>query len=134
MCSTHCDFSLILIDLDDFKRVNDLCGHVAGDKVIVEIVDTVKKVIRQNDIIARWGGEEFIVILPRTTQERAMEIAGRIKEHITMIEHDDKINRVTASFGVTSYLPGDDMNMIINRADQLLYMAKKQGKNRVVAG
>lgn len=134
MCGEHCDFSLILIDLDDFKQVNDLHGHLAGDEVIVKIVNTIKKVIRQDDIIARWGGEEFIVILPHTERERAVEIAERIKVQILSIEHDDMIGKVTASFGVTAFIIGDDMKSIINRADQQLYAAKYQGKNRVAAG
>lgn len=133
MCSANCDFSLILIDLDDFKQINDMYGHVAGDKVIVKIVNTIKNGVRQEDIIARWGGEEFIVILPHTVRERAAEIAERIKEHIVMLEHDG-IGRVTASFGVTAFIEGDDMKSIINRVDQLLYIAKKQGKNKVFAG
>lgn len=133
MCSANCDFSLILIDLDDFKQVNDLHGHVAGDKVVVKIVETIKKGIRQDDIIARWGGEEFIVILPHTSRERAEEIAERIKEQIVMLEHNE-IGKVTASFGVTAFIEGDNTESIINRADKLLYVAKNQGKNKVFAG
>jgi diguanylate cyclase (GGDEF)-like protein len=84
--------------------------------------------------VARWGGEEFVVILPHTPLEKAAEIANRMKELISMIDHDDKIGRVTASFGVTAFIDGDDTKSIIHRADQLLYAAKKHGKNKAVAG
>jgi len=134
MCSAKCDFSIILIDLDDFKQVNDMYGHVAGDQVIVKTVETIKNGIRQNDIVARWGGEEFIVILPNTARERAVEIAERIKDHIVKLEHDNEIGIVTASFGVTEFIEGDVMKSIINRVDKLLYVGKKQGKNKVFAG
>ena len=134
MCSSHCEFSLILIDIDDFKQINDTYGHLAGDEVIVKTIDTIKKTIRQDDIVARWGGEEFIIILPCTTLEGAAGIANRIKEFVSDIRHDNMIERVTASFGVTAYMEGDDTRSIINRADQLLYLAKRHGKNRVVPG
>jgi len=123
-----------VFDIDNFKRINDTYGHIAGDEVIVRIIDTVKGIIREDDIVARWGGEEFIIILPRTTLITATEIANRIKEFIAEIEHEKNKERVTASFGVTEFKQGDDMKSIINRADQLLYLAKEYGKNRVVSG
>ena len=134
MCDSRCEFSLILIDIDNFKQINDTYGHLAGDKVIIKTIETIKRVIRQDDIVARWGGEEFVIILPNTPLESAVETAGRIKEFISMIEHGDAIERVTASFGVTAFVEGDDMESIINRADQFLYQAKKHGKNKVVSG
>ena len=123
-----------VFDIDNFKRINDTYGHIAGDEEIIRIIDTVKGVIREDDIVARWGGEEFIIILPRTILITATEIANRIKEFIATIEHDRIKERVTASFGVTEFKQGDDMKSIINRADQLLYLAKEYGKNRVVSG
>lgn len=134
MCASHCDFSLILVDIDDFKRINDTCGHLTGDKVIVKIVDSIKSIIRQDDIVARWGGEEFVIILPYISLERAAETAERIKKYMSNIEFGNKIGIVSASFGVTAYIDGDNMNSIISRADQLLYHAKQQGKNQVVFG
>ncbi|MDX9872114.1 MAG: GGDEF domain-containing protein [Clostridia bacterium] len=134
MCNGHCEFSLILIDIDDFKRINDTYGHIAGDEVIVKIIDTIKGVIRKNDIVTRWGGEEFIIMLPHTTLDKAAEIADRIKEFVSTIEYDKIIDKVTASFGVTEFQEGDDMKSIINRADQMLYLAKRHGKNKVVSG
>jgi len=134
MCGSRSDFSLIIFDIDNFKRINDTYGHIAGDEEIIRIIDTVKGVIREDDIVARWGGEEFIIILPRTTLITATEIANRIKEFIAEIEHEKNKERVTASFGVTEFKQGDETKSIINRADQLLYLAKNYGKNRVVAG
>lgn len=134
MCNGSRRFSLILIDIDDFKQINDTYGHIAGDEVIVRMIDTIKGEIRQEDIVARWGGEEFIVILPQTTLDSASEIADRIKGYVSTIEHDEMIGRVTASFGVTEFIVGDDTKSIINRADQMLYLAKKYGKNKVVSG
>ncbi|HWQ79434.1 MAG TPA: GGDEF domain-containing protein, partial [Anaerovoracaceae bacterium] len=134
MCDSQCKFSLVLIDIDDFKLINDTYGHIAGDEVIVKIVDEMKGVIRQDDILARWGGEEFIIILPQTTLDKAAEIADRIRKFVSMIENDYIMDKVTASFGVTERVEGDDMKSIINRADQLLYLAKKSGKDKVVSG
>ena len=134
MCNRHCGFSLVLVDLDDFKQINDTYGHIAGDEVIVRTISVINSVIRQNDIIARWGGEEFIIILPDTILEKATEIADRVKESVSKIDHENNIGRVTASFGVTAFIEGDDTKSIIKRADQMLYAAKKHGKNKVVCG
>lgn len=134
MCESNSDFSLIIFDIDDFKRINDTYGHISGDEVIVRIINIVKGVIRADDIVARWGGEEFILILPRTKLIAATEIANRIKEFIATIEHGRIKESVTASFGVTEFKLGDDTKSIINRADQLMYLAKEYGKNKVVSG
>ncbi len=132
MCSNHCDFSLILIDIDNFKQINDTFGHLAGDRVIVKTVDIIKSIVRQDDIVARWGGEEFVVLLPHAPLEGAAETANRMKGVLSAAEAGDTVGKITASFGVTAFREGDDMNSIINRADQLLYQAKQQGKNKVV--
>lgn len=134
MCDSRREFSVILFDIDDFKRINDTYGHIIGDDVIVKIVDTVKGIVRHDDIVARWGGEEFIIMLPLTSLDRARETANRINEFLSTIQHDIIIDKVTASFGVTAYKDGENTKSIIHRADQLLYLAKEYGKNRVVAG
>ena len=134
MCESNCEFSIILLDFDDFKQINDNYGHIAGDEVIVKTVDTIKRAIRKDDFLARWGGEEFVIILPNATLEEATEMAGRIKELLSLTDHDDTIGKVTASFGVTPFIQGDNTKSIILRADQLLYMAKERGKNQVVPG
>lgn len=126
------DLSLILFDFDDFKKVNDDFGHLAGDRALVNVATLVKKSIRENDVFARWGGEEFIIILPNTSKETAVDVAGRIKNEIQNLPID-KIGGVTCSFGVTSlYNNDDDINSLINRVDNLLYMAKNTGKNKII--
>ncbi|UWG95836.1 GGDEF domain-containing protein [Dehalobacter sp. DCM] len=134
LCTSHAGFSLILFDIDDFKQINDNYGHIIGDDVIIRIVNAVKNIVRQDDIVARWGGEEFIIILPGTSLDIAMEIANRTNEFLSTIRHGIVTERVTASFGVTEVKAGDDTKSIINRADKLLYLAKEFGKNRVIAG
>lgn len=134
MCASQCDFSLIMVDLDDFKEINDTCGHLTGDNVIVKTVEIIKTNVGQDDIVARWGGEEFIIIQPSVSLDRAAETAKRIISHLSTIEFSSTIGKVTASFGATAFIKGDDTNSIINRADQLLYQAKQQGKNKVVFG
>lgn len=134
MCSTHYKFAVILLDMDDFKQINDTYGHLAGDEVIVKTIETIKNEIRQDDIVARWGGEEFIIILPNTTMEGAVETANRIRDSLIKIKCEDQLGTVTASFGVTAFINGEDTKSIIKRVDQLLYLAKNHGKNKVIAG
>ncbi len=124
-------FSLIYFDIDHFKKINDELGHKTGDKVLIELAQTVSKDIRKSDTFARWGGEEFVIIAPKTKKEKAYEIAEKLREKIQ--NHDFKIGRkVTCSFGVTEVKKGDTTTTIITRADKALYEAKKGGRNRVV--
>jgi diguanylate cyclase (GGDEF)-like protein len=134
MCSERCQFALIIFDIDNFKNINDTYGHKAGDTVIVNIVNRVRKAVRKDDIVARWGGEEFVIILPDTDLSKATELAKRVKEIMANIKHEHIKERITASFGVTVYDHGDDTGSVVNRADQLLYLAKQYGRNRVVSG
>jgi diguanylate cyclase (GGDEF)-like protein len=133
-CNDNVVTSYIMFDIDNFKDVNDTYGHLVGDQVIVKIIETAKNVIRESDVIARWGGEEFIIIMPGTCLSAATEIAKRVREQISQIKHNHIKNSITCSFGVTSYTRGDTPNNIIRRVDQLLYLAKEYGKNRVVPG
>ena len=121
-------FSIILFDIDNFKKINDTFGHLTGDKVLKELARIVKKEIRKSDIFARWGGEEFIILLPNGNN--SVKVAEKIREKIKNHKFDT-LSKITASFGVTSYKKGDTINSIIKRADQALYMAKEKGKNRV---
>ncbi len=123
-------FSLIMFDIDDFKKINDTYGHQVGDFVLKEIATLVKKNIRATDFIARWGGEEFMVLAPHTNLTCAEKLAYKLK--IVIENHDFKIGKITASFGVTQYKEGDTPNSIIHRADEALYQAKKKGKNQVI--
>ena len=133
-CAGNTMFSIIMFDIDNFKRINDTYGHVAGDAVLIDITDFTRSIIRKNDILARWGGEEFLIIMLDAALSEATELAKRIQEQLTVINHDHINQIITCSFGVTTYVEGDTVKSIIKRADQLLYLAKEYGKNRVVAG
>lgn len=129
-------FSLILLDLDCFKEVNDTYGHPAGDRVLQYIAEVISGALRQVDLAARYGGEEFAVFLPETNCEEAMIIAERLRHEIEIQKtpwQQHKIG-VTASIGVTFFSPADEtaaQDEIIARADRAMYQAKQDGKNRV---
>ena len=122
----------IMFDLDNFKEINDKFGHLEGDKVLKKVSLLVSKIIRENDLLFRWGGEEFIILLPNTSHDSAIQLSYRIQDYI----RNDKfasIGRLTCSFGVTSLKEDDTANSFTNRLDQLQYQAKKNGKDRVVS-
>lgn len=123
-------FSVILTDIDHFKAVNDRFGHQAGDKVLIEITEVIRSMVRVTDLVGRWGGEEFLIILPETDIDGAFSLAEKIR---TRLESAclGKIGQRTASFGVTAFEDGDDIEAIIGRADAGLYAAKRGGRNRV---
>jgi diguanylate cyclase (GGDEF)-like protein/PAS domain S-box-containing protein len=123
--------SMIMVDIDHFKRVNDTYGHDVGDNVIKSVVDTVKRNIRQTDIFVRWGGEEFIILCPETDSAKAAVLAEKLRNTIekTTLE---KVGNITCSFGVTSYVKKESENSFIKRLDSALYRAKDEGRNRVV--
>ncbi len=125
-------FSVILIDIDYFKRVNDTFGHVVGDRVLKGFAGTLSGVTRAMDRVARWGGEEFLIILPSLALESSRLTAERIRELICCTEYD-RVQDLTASMGVASHWPGESLDDLLTRADEALYLAKNQGRNRVVA-
>lgn len=124
------EFSLIFIDLDDFKQVNDEFGHNVGDKVLKQTSSVIKKSIREVDTISRWGGEEFVIICPYTDSEGAIKLAEKIREAVEN-EKFHLVENITASLGVSSSKPDDNIEFLIEKADRALYKAKKLGKNRV---
>ena len=124
--------SLLLIDLDHFKRINDSRGHQAGDQVLVRFVDTVNTLLRSADVIGRLGGEEFVVLLPETSVEVAHVVAERIRAKVGSLSEPQQI---TVSIGVTTNLPiGDSVDALMARADAAMYSAKEKGRNQVVLG
>lgn len=123
-------FSVILMDMDNFKAVNDQFGHQAGDEVLVKVAEFVRSKVRATDMAGRWGGEEFVIILPETDINGALSLADKIRTQIASADLAE-IGHQTASFGVTAYADGDDINSIIARADAGLYLAKEGGKNQV---
>jgi diguanylate cyclase (GGDEF)-like protein len=124
--------SLLLIDLDHFKRVNDSAGHQAGDRVLVQFVETVNTLLRSADVIGRLGGEEFVVLLPETSVEVAHVVAERIRAKAGELPGPLPI---TVSIGVTTNLPiGDSVDAMMARADAAMYSAKDKGRDQVVLG
>ncbi len=122
--------SIILIDLDYFKKVNDTFGHQVGDEVLVGTAKLFKAAIRTSDTIGRWGGEEFLLICPGTPLTDALALAEKIR--ITLANHHfPKVGKKTASFGVATHILGDTLHSIISRSDKALYTAKEKGRNRV---
>lgn len=125
-------FSVLIMDIDHFKRINDSHGHVVGDEVIKQLARLLLDNVRDNDLVARWGGEEFFIFCPETTLNGARSLAEHLREQIAQTEFGIDTQNVTASFGVTDYRDGDAMEVCIKRADQALYQAKHGGRNRTV--
>jgi diguanylate cyclase (GGDEF)-like protein len=129
------DLSVIMLDVDHFKQVNDTYGHLAGDGVLKGISDAVFGAIRKGDYLARYGGEEFIVVLPDTKMPRAMELSERLRIIIENLEFslpDGRKIRKTASFGVATLREHDGRESLVEAADTSLYEAKAAGRNRVM--
>jgi len=127
-------FSVILFDVDHFKRINDTYGHAVGDKCLMEIISRVKPALRESDFIARYGGEEFITLLPETDNSSASKVAEKLRSVVENIEflHKKKSVKITISLGVTEATPGDkNYQEIFTRMDQAMYAAKHAGRNRV---
>jgi diguanylate cyclase (GGDEF)-like protein len=122
--------SLIFCDLDYFKLINDSHGHKIGDDVLKEFTDMVSSNIRKTDIFARWGGEEFVLLLPETDIQTALHTAEKLRRATERYKFT-YIEKMTASFGVTQFIDGDDGITFVKRADDALYNAKKNGRNRV---
>lgn len=127
--------ALILFDIDHFKSVNDRFGHETGDRVLRRIGELLRCELREVDIAARWGGEEFCVLLPDTNSHAAVEIAERLRsavEKMPMTSPDGGLLPVTASFGLVLSTPDDDdFNRLVNAADKAMYQAKCEGRNRI---
>jgi len=123
--------SIILFDIDHFKSINDTYGHNVGDKVLVELSRLSKSLLRSHDIIARWGGEEFMIVLNETSQEEAKVLGDRLRLSIDKY-HFEVVEHVTCSFGVTEFSAGDTPAQFLERVDEALYEAKENGRNRVV--
>lgn len=128
--------SLLLFDIDNFKVINDKHGHLAGDHVITKVGEIAKEALRASDIVCRWGGEEYIVLLNKCAEEDAKHLAEKLRQAIADAEIDFEAMRIktTASFGITQYKPGDSQDTILSRADRALYAAKDAGRNQVVVG
>lgn len=125
------DLGLIMFDIDYFKYVNDTYGHSVGDEVLIELTKLIKDAIRNVDLFARWGGEEFMIIAPQTNLKEAYQLAERLRTTIDTYCFK-RINDLSCSFGVTTYSTEDSLNDLIKKVDSALYRAKETGRNKVV--
>jgi diguanylate cyclase (GGDEF)-like protein len=130
---TGANLSLILIDVDDFKNVNDTCGHVAGDRVLSDIGRILQSILRREDAACRYGGEEFAVLIQCATQRQVVQAAEKIRSHVESHSFGD-LPRITVSVGCSTYQLDEPAASFVKRVDLALYEAKRNGKNRVVAG
>ncbi|HUV06995.1 MAG TPA: GGDEF domain-containing protein, partial [Spirochaetia bacterium] len=123
--------SLIMFDIDHFKHVNDTHGHATGDYVLKEVCSLVRQNLRGSDYFVRWGGEEFLILLTDTDRQNACKVAESLRSKLAS-HNFERAGRVTCSFGVCEIDGGGNtMDQVIERADELLYKAKSQGRNRV---
>lgn len=127
-------FCLFMIDVDHFKRVNDTWGHTCGDQILGKIAEVCQQSLRPNDIIGRFGGEEFVVGLPNTHVNEAKNIAERLKENVAALTLEGEMSefRLSVTIGVAVANEKDDLDAVITRADNKLYEGKREGRNRVV--
>ncbi|RMJ02704.1 putative diguanylate cyclase YdaM [Marinobacter litoralis] len=126
--------SMVMVDLDFFKRVNDTYGHQAGDEVLIRVSEVMQARLRDSDLIARMGGEEFVLLLPETPINKACEIAQQLRVIIRALGvlHEGHTIELSASFGITSNRPNDpNLEALLQRADQALYQSKEQGRDRI---
>jgi len=126
------DLTIVLFDLDHFKKINDTYGHQVGDEVLKDIAQVVIANVREHDTIVRWGGEEFLLLLPETDVEGAANVADKIRISIENKKVSSKELNITASFGVTVLKETDNEDSFLSRADEALYEAKDSGRNKVV--
>ncbi|MGE5489990.1 MAG: GGDEF domain-containing protein [Actinomycetota bacterium] len=126
---------LALIDLDNFKKLNDSLGHDTGDKALIHLAQVCKEALRPQDSVARYGGEEFVILLPETGLEDAVHVLNRLQRELTrrIFLHDNQKVLITFSAGVTRFAPDDSQAVVLKRADEAMYEAKKSGKNRVIS-
>ena len=128
--SKNTPLSMILLDIDNFKNINDNYGHDVGDEVLIIFSSIIKKHIRGSDIVARWGGEEFVILMPKSTKKNSFIKSEQIRLDIQNYTFE-KIGQITCSFGISQMKKDDDSSSIFNRADKALYLSKKNGKNMV---
>jgi len=124
-------FCLCFADVDYFKKVNDTHGHHVGDEVLVGIADVLRKSLRKSDVICRWGGEEFVVVLPRCSIEIAPLVIEKIRQSLSQTSLSSKELVITMSFGIVTLNSSEPLDAVFKRADELLYLAKANGRDRI---
>jgi diguanylate cyclase (GGDEF)-like protein len=126
--------AVVMIDLDHFKLVNDTYGHLVGDEVLRNVAERMTGTVREYDYVGRYGGEEFLVVLPNCTAETAREVAERLRQHIgdrPIVTSPTQVV-ITISIGVSQWQPGQEVHDLLRSADAAMYRAKQSGRNRVV--
>ena len=121
-------FSVLMVDVDHFKKVNDTYGHLIGDSVLIQLASVLTREVRTDDFVARLGGEEFVIILPETNATKALELAIRLKNAVEITKWES-IDRLTVSIGVSTFSAADTEVTVLHCADQALYQAKANGRN-----
>ncbi len=129
MVQRHYPMSVIMMDIDRFKSINDTFGHNTGDRILKQTADTLRDALRNVDIVCRWGGEEFVMLLPAADADEAVRIAEGIRRRVETMK--STLPAITGSFGVTEVKEGDTLEKVIERADKALYRSKQEGRNRV---
>lgn len=124
--------SLALIDIDQFKAINDQCGHAAGDQVLRDVADELRASLRSSDYVFRYGGDEFIVVAPGAGSDAALALTETMRRRVETVLGDMLPGQVTLSIGVATFGGSEDLASLLARADERLYLAKRQGRNRVV--
>lgn len=132
--SVHHQLAVILVDLDHFKQLNDLYGHAFGDQVLTDTARLMNRTMRPGDSLARWGGEEFLILLTDADLDRAICVAERVREAIgaqTFRSHEGQTLSITATLGVTEWRGNEEFETCVSRADDALYLGKQNGRNRI---
>ncbi len=124
--------SMLMMDIDHFKSINDLHGHLAGDQVLIAVAACLRANLREVDFICRWGGEEFLILLKNCDAEDALQVSEKLRLAIEtlVVEYKKELLQVTASFGVSQWRPEELVDALIERADTVLFQAKYIGRNR----
>jgi two-component system cell cycle response regulator len=121
----------MMIDVDNFKVFNDQYGHIAGDRVLVAVADALREYLRPTDLVARFGGDEFAVLLPDAQLKQARQTAERIRQQVAALSPPSLSTAITISIGITDRADHDDVATLVQRADAAMYDAKEAGRNRV---
>lgn len=131
----HVPLCVSLLDIDNFKRLNDTLGHQAGDSALVHLAQVIRETLRPQDTVARYGGEEFVILLPQTSLEESIQVVTRLQRELTrrFFMHNNEKLLITFSAGVAEFATGETAEAALQRADQAMYLAKRSGKNRVLA-
>ncbi|MDP1784823.1 MAG: GGDEF domain-containing protein, partial [Sulfuricurvum sp.] len=124
--------SVLLLDIDHFKLINDRFGHLIGDEVLKAFSALLSKQIRDSDVVARWGGEEFVILLPDTSLSSAIKMAEALRQRIE-VNVFETVKNLTCSIGVAEFNPVEEADDLLQRADEKLYGAKNGGRNRIMA-